>query len=224
MHRAGDEHDVLAEDDRRRRRRVRERLADEAVEAPHGRGDADEDDPGDVGQALRHRSKRRRSSTGCRARISRAVAVRDEDGGRVRDAVVRRRHRERVRAGRRDGEQVAAPGMRQRDRVDEDVAGLAVLSGDAEDAVGELVRAVGEQRLVARAVQLRARVVRHAAVDGDVRHAAGFLHDTDAVEGDARAADERAARLEHDLDVRQPGDERRHEVRDRRARAPRACT
>ena len=48
----GDEDDVLAEDDRRRTRRVRERLADQSVEPPHRRGDADEDDTGDVAQAL----------------------------------------------------------------------------------------------------------------------------------------------------------------------------
>ena len=213
--RAGDEHDVLPEDDRRRCRRVRERLADEAVEAPHGRGDADEDDPGNLGETLCHRSKRRRSFTGCRARIRPRLTVRDEDGGRIRDAVVRRRHRQRVCAGRRHREQVAAPRVRKRDRVDEDVAGLAVLPGDAKDAIGQLIRAVGEQRFVARAVQLRPRVVRHAAVDRDVRNAARFLDDTDAIERDPCAADERAARLEHDLDVGQPFDERRNEVRNR---------
>ena len=70
--RAQDEDDVLAEDDGRRGRRVRERLADQAVESPHRRRDADEDDAGDVGEARAHRSKRRRSDTGCRARTTRA--------------------------------------------------------------------------------------------------------------------------------------------------------
>src|SRR5581483_923776 len=68
---ARDEHDVLSEHDRRRRGRVRERLADEAVEPPHRGRDADEHDSRDVRDARRHRSKRRRSDTGCRARMRR---------------------------------------------------------------------------------------------------------------------------------------------------------
>ena len=66
-----DEDHVLAEDDRRRRRRRAHRLADDRVRAPHRRGDGDEDDPGNPRQP-HGRSKRRRSSTVSRARISRA--------------------------------------------------------------------------------------------------------------------------------------------------------
>ena len=58
---------------------------------------------------LGHRAScRRRSSIVSRRRITRRGAVADEDGGRAGDAVVVRRHRERVRAGRRHGEEVAA--------------------------------------------------------------------------------------------------------------------
>src|SRR5437762_8917954 len=79
-------------------------------------------------------------------------SVADEHDRGPRHAVVRRAHRERVGARRRDREQVAATWMRELGRLDQDVAGLAVLAGDAVDAVGELVRAVGEQRVVACAV------------------------------------------------------------------------
>src|SRR5581483_5847628 len=104
-----------------------------------------------------------------------------------------------VGARRRHGQEVAAARLRKLRRLDQDVAGLAVLAGDAEDAVGELVRAVREQGLVPRLVELRARVVGHAAVDRDVADAAALLDDPDAVEREAGAADERAPRLEHDL-------------------------
>ena len=66
-----DEDHVLAEDDRRRRRRPAHRLADDRVRAPHRRGDRDEDDPRNPRQP-HGRSKRRRSSTVSRARMSRA--------------------------------------------------------------------------------------------------------------------------------------------------------
>ena len=52
-----DEHDVLAEDDGVGGGRVGEGLADQAVQAPHRRGDADEDDSGDAAETLRHRAE-----------------------------------------------------------------------------------------------------------------------------------------------------------------------
>src|SRR5207244_8931607 len=81
--------------------------------------------------------------------------------------------------------------------VEEDVAGLAVLAGDPELALGWAV-AVREPRRVARAVELRARVVGHAAVDRCVLDSAASLRRSDPVERHARAADERPAGLERD--------------------------
>ena len=88
-----------------------------------------------------------------------AEKVRDENGSRTCDAVVVRRHRERVRTRRRDGEEIAAARPRQGRVVDEDVTRLAVLAGDPEESLRLFVRAVRQQSLVARAVELRARVV-----------------------------------------------------------------
>ena len=95
------------------------------------------------------------------------VAVSHEHGCGPADAVVVRAHGERVRAGRRNGEQVSAPGRGEGDVVDEHVARLAVHSGDADGLVWRLVGAYRAQRRVPRVVELRPRVVRHPAVDGD---------------------------------------------------------
>src|SRR5262249_11137070 len=56
--------------------------------------------------------------------------------------------------------------------------------------------------LVARAVELRPRVVGHAAVDRDPADAAALLRRADAVERDACTADERAAGLEYEARAR----------------------
>src|SRR5438876_6589720 len=62
-----------------------------------------------------------------------------------------------------------------------------------------LGRAVGEQRGVTRAVELRPRVVGHAAVDRDVGRRPGGLDDADAVERAGGMARDRAAGLEDRL-------------------------
>src|SRR5581483_1483470 len=90
--------------------------------------------------------------------------------------------------------------------LDQDVAALAVLAADGEDAGGRVLYAVREQCGVAGAVQRRARVVGHAAVDRDPGGRAAALDDADAVEGEAGAADERAAGLEDEL---RPGEAER---------------
>ena len=60
--------------------------------------------------------------------------------------------------------------------------------------------AIGDQSLVAGAVEHRPQVVRHAAVDGDVGpNALDLLDGPHRVGGDAGVADERAAGLEEDL-------------------------
>ena len=92
-----------------------------------------------------------------------------------------------------------------------------MLAGDPVDAARRLVGAVREQRLVASAVELRARVVGHAAVDRRVRDTARFLDRADAVERHAGAADERPARLEDQRHaVGHEFGERADELRDRR--------
>ena len=83
--------------------------------------------------------------------------------------------------------------------VDQHVARLAVLARDRELAGGLLVRAVREQGRVAGAVELRPRVVRHAAVDRDVAAVARLLDRADAVERERGGADEGAARLDDQL-------------------------
>ncbi len=127
------------------------------------------------------------------------MAVRDQHGRRSRRDVVVRAHRERVGAGGGDGQQVAAPRLGELHPADEHLL-LAVLARDRVRAGRGLVRAVGEERRVARAVEHRPRIVGHPAVDCD--HVGGLargLDRADAVESHARPADERAAGLEHDL-------------------------
>ena len=64
---------------------------------------------------------------------------------------------------------------------------------------GGVAGAVGDDRLVARAVEHRPQVVRHAAVDGDVgAHARDLLDGADRVGGDPGVADQRAAGLDQD--------------------------
>src|SRR5439155_19072186 len=75
---------------------------------------------------------------------------------------------------------------------------LAVLAGNSELAFRCFVGTICEQRLVARAVELRTRIVGHAAVDRRVVDTAAAFRGADGVERDAGAAGERAAGLEHD--------------------------
>ena len=116
--------------------------------------------------------------------------------------------------------------LRQLDAVDEDVARLAVLAGDPERPRRRLVGPVREQRRVARAVELRSRVVRHPAVDRDPGdRLAHVLHGADAVQRHARRADDRAPGLEDQPRARkavrgprpfQPPEQVADEVGDRR--------
>ena len=129
----------------------------------------------------------------------------NENGCGTADPVVVRGHREGVGAGRGHGEQVTPPRRRQRDVVDQHVARLAVHAGNADDLVDRLVRACGRERRVARAVQLRARVVGHAAVHCNPRTTGQPLYAPDAVQRHARPPDEATAGLEPDLRLRQAG-------------------
>ena len=103
-----------------------------------------------------------------------------------------------------------------------------MLAADRVDAGSSLLGAVREQACEARLVELRPRVVGHASVHGDEgRRVARVLDDADAVERDARLADERPPGLEHELWLREcvqaPGPfepvcDRAHELVDRRRR------
>ena len=130
--------------------------------------------------------------------MRRAVAVAHEHRRGPRGRVVVRAHCERVRAGRRDGQEVADARRRKRDVVDEDVARLAVEARDADRLRRRLVGARRRECRVPRAVELRARVVRHASVDRDPGDGVEPLHRAHAVERDSGAADERTTRLERD--------------------------
>src|SRR4029450_1017052 len=82
-------------------------------------------------------------------------------------------------------------------RTEKALTALALLAANRDDAARRLCDAVRKQSRVLRAVELRARIVRHAAVNRDVR---GLLarpfDDTDAVEGHSRSPDQGTARLE----------------------------
>src|SRR3954447_20334354 len=93
------------------------------------------------------------------------LAAAAEHARRGRDAVVVVGHRVPVGTGHRDDEHVAAAGTGQPRVAHQHVAGLAVLADDLAEIV--LARAVGERRLVGGAVEHRAQVVGHPAVDGD---------------------------------------------------------
>ena len=80
----------------------------------------------------------RRSSRGGGSRVASPSRTRTAAG--PRHGVVVRAHRERVAAGRRDGEDVAAARLGQLDALDQQVARLAVLAGDGVRAGRRLVR------------------------------------------------------------------------------------
>src|SRR4051794_2920000 len=81
------------------------------------------------------------------------VAARGEHHGRARDAVVVVGHRVAVGAGGRGDDHVADAGLVERHLVDQHVAGLAVLAGQATGCGA--AEAVDDLRLVARAVEHR---------------------------------------------------------------------
>src|SRR5215213_1167777 len=94
------------------------------------------------------------------------VAVLAEDHRRPAKRVVVVRHRMTVCARGRDDEHVAGLRVVEHHVADEDVTRLAVHPGHRAQALA--AEPVGNFGLVARAVEHRPQVVRHAAVDGDV--------------------------------------------------------
>src|SRR3954469_7256405 len=88
-----------------------------------------------------------------------SVAAGAEDHGRPRDAVVVVRHGVAVGASGRRHEHVAGPRVVEQDVGHEDVARLAMLAGDGAQV--RPAEAVGDLRLVARAVEHRPQVVGH---------------------------------------------------------------
>ena len=124
------------------------------------------------------------------------LAVGDEHGGGPRHRVVGGAHRQRVRPGDRNGEDVAATRCRQLHAVDQHVPRLAMLPRDCVGVVGRLVGPVGEERRVASAVERRARVVGHPAVHRHERRRRTDRFDgADGVERESGAGDERPAGL-----------------------------
>src|SRR3954447_11017392 len=125
------------------------------------------------------------------------VAVAAEHHGRAGQAVVVVGQRIAVGAGGRGDEQIAGPGVVEVGVGDEDVARLAVLAGHRAALAAHRVGPVGQQRLVAGAVEHRPQVVGHAAVDGDPGGGVA-LDGLDPVDGHAGVGHERAPRLEQD--------------------------
>jgi hypothetical protein len=126
------------------------------------------------------------------------LAVLAEDDRRARLAVVVVGHRVAVAAGRRRDRHVAGLRVGQVGGLDDHVAGLAVLADEV--AVGAAAEAVGDLGLVAGAVEHRAQVVRHAAVDADPRRDVA-LDRLDGVDRHAAVGHQRAAGLVHDRHV-----------------------
>ncbi len=121
----------------------------------------------------------------------------EERHRRTRDVVVVRGHRDRVRAGPRDGDRLARPRRGERDVANQEVAALAVPPGDRDGLLRGVRRPIREDRGVPSAVERRTDVVAHAAVDRDERADAGnALRADDPVERDAGPAHERASRLQ----------------------------
>ncbi len=90
-------------------------------------------------------------------------------------------------------------------------------------SVGGLVGAVGGERGIDGVVELRPRVVGHAAVDGDPRPLRQALDGADAIQRHAGRADERASRLEPDLGSRETCLGEREPRRLDRARGQHRC-
>src|SRR4051812_34068166 len=126
------------------------------------------------------------------------AAVAYGDDGRPRHVVVVAGHRAVIRPGRGDRNQVTGREVAgQRDVLDDDVAGLAVLTADRDVRRVSGRNARRERGGVVRVVQRGADVVAHAAVDADVGPQAGELLDrADFVERDRARADERTPGLD----------------------------
>ena len=123
----------------------------------------------------------------------RAPRRRAEDHRRARDAVVVVGHRVAVGARRRRHDDVARPRVVEQRVAHDHVARLAVLAREMH--AGRAAEAVRDVGFVARAVEHRAQVVGHAAVDRDPRRDVALDADH-AVERDAAVGDQRAARLD----------------------------
>src|SRR5919201_797710 len=122
-----------------------------------------------------------------------------EHHGRARHTVVVRRHRVAVCAGGGGDEDVAGAWVGEHRVRHEDVARLAVHAGDGGQRVGDLRGAVGDDRLVARAVEHRAQVVGHPAIHRQIGPNPGdLLHRADLIGGYAGVADQRSPRLDQD--------------------------
>ena len=127
------------------------------------------------------------------------------DDRRSGDVVVVAREREAVGAGRGDGEQVAGRDVaRQVLGVDDDVARLAVLADHAREHGCRVALARGDACRELRAVERRARVVAHAAVDAHVEAGRVVvqrdgLGRADLVERHARLPDDGAAGFEREI-------------------------
>src|ERR1700722_562476 len=147
------------------------------------------------------------------------VAVLAEDHRRTRDAVVVVGHRVAVRTRGRGHDHVARPRIVKHRVAHDHVARLAVLA--REHALHGAAEAVRDVRFVGRAVEHRAHVVGHAAIDGDPPRDV-LLDALHRVQRHSRVCAQRPARLEQQArlsaDPMLVGslDDRRHVVLDRR--------
>ena len=150
------------------------------------------------------RSRARRSSTVSRRTSTPGAPVGHGDHRRPRHEVVVRRHRAAVGAGHRHREQVAGGDVAgQVDVVHHDVAALAVLAHHPGAGPARRPTPATRRRVVPRAVQRRAQVVAHPAVDRHVgAHSAVVQRDrldgADRVERQRRRPDDRPAGLDGD--------------------------
>src|SRR4051794_32975835 len=125
------------------------------------------------------------------------VAVAAEHHGWAREAVVVVGQRVTVGAGGRGDDEVAGPGVIEVGVGHDDVAGLAVLARHRAALAAHGVGPVGQQRLVAGAVEHGPQVVGHPAVHGHPGRGVA-LDGLDPVDGHARVGHQRPARLEED--------------------------
>ena len=122
-----------------------------------------------IGSGSSPASRASRSASVSPRTITRASPSRTATTGGPAEVVVVARERPAVGAGRRHGEQVAGRDVaRQVVGVDDDVARLAVLAGDAHERGRGVRHPRRDARRVVGAVERGAGVVAHAAVDRDV--------------------------------------------------------
>src|SRR5579884_2383638 len=133
----------------------------------------------------------------------------NQHGGRPRARVVVRRHDEAVRARAHHRQEIA--GLRRLELAipGEEIPALAHRSDDVGDDARAVARTHRADRVVG-AVERGAQEIVHRAVDDHEALGGGGLAVDDARDEDARVADERAARLEHERERQpsQPGPER----------------